>query len=78
VPSGVERPELTARQLRVLSGLSRGLCNKELAKELWLSEQTVKFHLSNIYRALGVSSRTEAIRIAFEHELVDPPATDAA
>ena len=75
-PSSVERSDLTARQLRVLEGLARGLGNKELAKELWLSEQTVKFHLSNIYRALGVSSRTEAIRVAFEQELVALPATD--
>jgi DNA-binding NarL/FixJ family response regulator len=77
-PSGVQRTHLTARQLRVLEGLVRGLGNKELAKELWLSEQTVKFHLSNIYRALGVSSRTEAIRAAFEHELVALPASDGS
>jgi DNA-binding NarL/FixJ family response regulator len=77
-PSEANRPQLTPRQLRVLAGLARGLCNKELAKELWLSEQTVKFHLSNIYRALGVSSRAEAIRVAYEHQLVASPALDAA
>jgi DNA-binding NarL/FixJ family response regulator len=64
---------LTESQLNVLQALTRGLSNKEIARELWLSEQTVKFHLSNIYRALGVSSRAEAIRYAYQHALVDNP-----
>ena len=64
---------LTESQLNVLQALTRGLSNKEIARELWLSEQTVKFHLSNIYRALGVGSRAEAIRYAYQHALVDNP-----
>jgi len=64
---------LTDSQLRVLQALVRGLSNKEIARELWLSEQTVKFHLSNIYRVLDVASRAEAIRYAYEHALVENP-----
>jgi DNA-binding NarL/FixJ family response regulator len=64
---------LTESQLNVLNALTRGLSNKEIARELWLSEQTVKFHLSNIYRALGVGSRAEAIRYAYQHALVENP-----
>jgi DNA-binding NarL/FixJ family response regulator len=64
---------LTDSQLRVLQALVRGLSNKEIARELWLSEQTVKFHLSNIYRVLDVGSRAEAIRYAYEHSLVETP-----
>jgi DNA-binding NarL/FixJ family response regulator len=68
----IETP-LTDSQLRVLQALVRGLSNKEIARELWLSEQTVKFHLSNIYRVLDVASRAEAIRYAYEHALVENP-----
>jgi DNA-binding NarL/FixJ family response regulator len=69
---------LSGSQVRVLEALARGLSNKEIAEELWLSEQTVKFHLSNIYRLLGVKSRGEAIRYAYEHRLVDPPLNQVA
>jgi DNA-binding NarL/FixJ family response regulator len=72
-PRPVEESPLTESQLRVLRALACGLPNKEIARELWLSEQTVKFHLSNIYRALGVSSRAEAIRHAYQHALVANP-----
>ena len=44
---------LTAKEQEVLAALARGLSNEQIAKELWLAEQTVKFHLSNIYRKLG-------------------------
>ena len=63
---------LSESQIRVLNALVAGMSNKEIAQELWLSQQTVKFHLSNIYRRFGVSSRTEAIRYAYEHRLVAP------
>lgn len=53
---------LTDREYDVLGGLSRGLTNKAIARELWLSEHTVKFHVSAIYRKLGVRSRAEAAR----------------
>ena len=64
-------PELSKREVTILHALQSGLSNKQIAKELFLAEQTVKFHLTNIYRKLGVSSRTEAVRYAFEHGLVE-------
>jgi two-component system response regulator DegU len=62
--------ELTERELDVLYALTDGLSNKAIGKRLWLSEQTVKFHLTSIYRKLGVSSRTEAIATAYGRRLV--------
>lgn len=64
---------LTPSEQRVLEALSRGLSNREIAQELWLTQQTVKFHLTNIYRRLGVSNRTEAVRHAYQHRLVKHP-----
>ena len=52
--------ELTARELEVLKMASEGLSNGEMASALYITEQTVKFHLGNIYRKLGVANRTEA------------------
>jgi DNA-binding NarL/FixJ family response regulator len=62
-------PGLSEKEAAVLAELSQGLSNKEIASRLWLSEQTVKFHLRNIYRKLGITSRTEALRFAYEHDL---------
>jgi DNA-binding NarL/FixJ family response regulator len=64
---------LTERETSILRALARGLSNDAIGKELWVAEQTVKFHLTNIYRKLGVSNRTEATRYAFENGLVDSP-----
>ena len=50
--------------LTILGALARGLSNDEIAKEFWVAPQTVKFHLSNIYRKLEVTNRTEASRWA--------------
>ena len=47
-----------------------GVSNAEIGRELWLSQQTVKFHLTTIYRKLGVANRTEAARVALERGLV--------
>ena len=55
---------LTPRQLEILRAVAEGQTNAEIASKLWLTEQTVKFHLSKIYRRLGVSNRTEASRYA--------------
>jgi DNA-binding NarL/FixJ family response regulator/signal transduction histidine kinase len=57
---------LTAREREVLRALAAGLRNKEIARQLFVSERTVTFHLANIYQKLGVSSRTEALRRALE------------
>jgi len=56
--------ELTRRELEILQLVAEGHSNSQLAKMLWVTEQTVKFHLSNVYRKLGVSNRTEASRWA--------------
>lgn len=60
---------LSGREVEILQGVARGLSNRAIAGELWLSDQTVKFHLHNVYRKLGVSNRTEAAKYAFEHGL---------
>jgi two-component system, NarL family, response regulator LiaR len=60
---------LSDRQKEILRAVARGLSNRAIAHELWLSDQTVKFHLHNIYRKLGVANRTEATKYAFEHGL---------
>jgi two-component system response regulator DevR len=62
--------ELTRRELEILRLVAEGLSNAALARRLWVTEQTVKFHLSNIYRKLGVSNRTEASRWAQLHGLL--------
>ena len=61
----------------VLEALAAGKSNKEIAKQLWLAEQTVKFHLTSIYRKLGVTTRTDAIRFVYRHALTAHPALDA-
>lgn len=64
---------LSEKELAVLAELCHGSTNKQIAARLWLSEQTVKFHLRNIYRKLGIKSRTEALRYAYEHDLAAAP-----
>ena len=67
----VECP-LTSRELETLRLAAQGQTNGQIARELWVTEQTVKFHLSNTYRKLGVANRTEATRYAYMHDLVEP------
>ena len=67
---------LTDRELAILQAVARGLSNQAIGKELWVTEQTVKFHLTNIYRKLGVANRTEAARYAYQHSLVESPALE--
>lgn len=64
---------LSEKELAVLAELCHGSTNKQIAARLWLSEQTVKFHLRNIYRKLQIKSRTEALRYAYEHDLAAAP-----
>jgi DNA-binding NarL/FixJ family response regulator len=61
--------DLTERELAVVEAVARGLSNKEIGKELWITEQTVKFHLGNIFRKLEVANRTEAARVVFDRGL---------
>lgn len=67
---------LTTRELAILEALAAGMSNQAIAKRLWVAPQTVKFHLTNIYRKLGVANRTEAARYAYQHGLVAAPALD--
>ena len=73
--------ELTRRELEILCLVAEGYSNSQLAKMLWVTEQTVKFHLSNIYRKLDVANRTEASRWAQLNGLLpaqrEPAATAA-
>ncbi len=53
--------QLTKRERSLLEGLAKGLTNRELARDFAISDNTVKFHLSNLFEKLGVSNRTKAI-----------------
>jgi DNA-binding NarL/FixJ family response regulator len=66
VPAG---PSLTERETTILGAIASGLTTKRISSDLWVSEHTVKFHLTNIYRKLGVTNRTGAVRYALEHQL---------
>ena len=83
-PFGEPSPEdalraagLTEREMTMLKALARGLSNKAISQELWVTEQTVKFHLGNVYRKLGVPNRLAAATIAHSHGLGDDLATAA-
>jgi DNA-binding NarL/FixJ family response regulator len=71
-------PALSEREGVVLEAVARGLSNREIGRQLWISEQTVKFHLRNIYRKLGISSRTEAARYAYRTGVVGALTVESA
>ena len=62
---------LTERELAVIKGVAAGLPNKVISQRLVVTEHTVKFHLTNIFRKTGTSNRTEAARWALGHGLVE-------
>lgn len=62
---------LTRRELQVLELLAEGLYNKEIAEKLFISEKTVKNHVSSIFKKIGVSDRTQAAVYAIKHNIVD-------
>jgi DNA-binding NarL/FixJ family response regulator len=66
---------LSDREMDILRLVAEGLSNQEIAAKVYVTGQTVKFHLSNIYRKLGVSNRTEASRFAYRMGVVDPAGT---
>jgi len=68
---------LTNRELEVLQHVAGGATNGEIARTLWVTEQTVKFHLSNVYRKLEVGNRTEASHYAHVNGLIKPAAVAA-
>ena len=69
--------ELTERETSILIALARGLSNDAIAKELWITRDTVKFHIRKIYRKLDVTNRTEAARYAYQNGLVRSTAAEA-
>ncbi|HOM03088.1 MAG TPA: response regulator transcription factor [Acetivibrio sp.] len=68
-----KKPEnnLTPRELEVLELIAQGLINKEIAKRLFISEKTVKNHVSNIFKKLNVSDRTQAAIYAYKHNIAN-------
>lgn len=61
---------LTYREVEVLQLIGRGMSNQEIAQQLYLSEKTVKNHLTNIFRKISVVDRTQAVLYAIKHKIV--------
>lgn len=61
---------LTYREIEVLQLVSQGMSNQEMAQKLFLSEKTVKNHLTNIFRKINVTDRTQAVLYAIKHKIV--------
>jgi HD-GYP domain-containing protein (c-di-GMP phosphodiesterase class II) len=68
-PSG-----LTDREVDVLRAIARGLANKQIARELYVSQATVHTHVINLYSKIGINTRAGATLFAFEHDLIESPA----
>lgn len=68
---------LTLREKEVLRLVAEGLTNFEIAKQLYLSDKTVKSHVSNILAKLHLPDRTQAAVFAYRHGLTTPPPRDA-
>ena len=62
---------LTRREVEVLRLVSSGMTNRAVGCALWVTSETVKFHLTNVYRKLGVGSRGEASAWAYENGVAD-------
>jgi DNA-binding NarL/FixJ family response regulator len=63
---------LTDREVEVRRAITRGLANKQIARELHVSPATVHTHVINLYSKIGVNTRAGATLFAFEHDLTDP------
>jgi two-component system response regulator DevR len=68
--SSQTQEQLSERELDVLRLLSKGLANKEISRELFISESTVKFHVHNICQKIGCHKRTEVVRFAMQSGLL--------
>ncbi len=66
-----DSPGLTARQREIVGMLSTGLTNKQIARALSISDKTVKAHLSEVFRRLGASNRTQAVHVARTEGLLE-------
>lgn len=67
---GTGAEALSSREMEVLELMAKGLSNKEIGRELWIGETTVKTHVSHIFRKLGQSDRTQAVLTAVKMGLV--------
>ena len=67
IPSAPALPALTDRERSILAAVASGKTTSAISADLWISEHTIKFHLTNIYRKLGVANRAGAVRYALEH-----------
>jgi two-component system, NarL family, response regulator len=65
-----ERSDLTERELEVLQLVAKGLSNKDVARVIGRTDETVKIHLKNVFTKLGVSDRTEAVTLAISRGLI--------
>lgn len=70
IGSSENRISLSTREMEVLWELSLGRSNKQIARSLYMTEHTVKFHLKNVFRKLSVNRRTEALKVANESGLI--------
>lgn len=61
---------LTAREIEVLRAMAEGFANKEIAAQLGISENTIKFHVASVMGKLGAGSRTEAVMLGIRHGIV--------
>src|SRR5262249_45881347 len=71
---GTGQPGLTPRELQVLECVARGLSNPDTGRRLFISEATVKSHLTRVFEKLGVDDRTAAVTIAIARGILPPPA----
>jgi predicted ATPase/DNA-binding CsgD family transcriptional regulator len=67
---GIDGQALTAREVEILERVAAGMSNRDIGAELYLSTGTVKWYLSQIYRKMGVSSRTQAVALARELQII--------
>jgi two-component system NarL family response regulator len=70
-PQEVPAPRLTEREMQVLKLVARGMNNRDIAKELFISENTVKNHVRNILEKLQIHSRMEAVMVAVREKLIE-------
>jgi DNA-binding NarL/FixJ family response regulator len=70
-PQQVPAPKLTDREMQVLKLIARGMNNRDIAKELFISENTVKNHVRNILEKLQIHSRMEAVMVAVRDKLIE-------
>lgn len=69
--NNIEQNPLTAREQEVLQMIAQGKSNREIAKGLFISEKTVKNHLSNVFRKLEVNDRTQAVLYGLKNDLIE-------